>query len=144
MVKQVAGTHYKSSFQHWDFVEMFEIGYLEANATKYVLRWKKKNGVEDLKKAKSYVEKLILEMHFNDRRSKSTIGDDFFINEFCISNKLGEKERNICHVLLAQWEVVEELEAVIGWIDQLIEEASQPRIDSTGQDSPFGYDGEEG
>jgi hypothetical protein len=32
-----------------------------ANAIKYLWRWKKKNGIEDLKKAKWYIEKLILE-----------------------------------------------------------------------------------
>jgi hypothetical protein len=30
-----------------------------ANAMKYVWRWKKKNGLEDLRKAKWYLEKLI-------------------------------------------------------------------------------------
>jgi hypothetical protein len=32
-----------------------------ANAIKYLWRWKKKNGIEDLKKAKWYIEKMILE-----------------------------------------------------------------------------------
>lgn len=30
-----------------------------ANAIKYLYRWKKKNGLEDLKKARWYLEKLI-------------------------------------------------------------------------------------
>ena len=30
-----------------------------ANAIKYLWRWKRKNGVEDLKKAKWYIDKLI-------------------------------------------------------------------------------------
>lgn len=30
-----------------------------ANAIKYILRWKHKNGVEDLKKARWYISKLI-------------------------------------------------------------------------------------
>lgn len=33
-----------------------------ANAIKYILRWHRKNGVEDLKKAKWYIEHLIKEM----------------------------------------------------------------------------------
>lgn len=33
--------------------------YYTGNAIKYLWRWKKKNGVEDLKKAKWYIEKLI-------------------------------------------------------------------------------------
>ena len=38
--------------------EAFE-GWCEGNVLKYVLRWRKKNGVEDLKKAKVYLEWLI-------------------------------------------------------------------------------------
>lgn len=38
--------------------EAFE-GWCEGNVLKYVLRWQKKNGVEDLKKAKVYLEWLI-------------------------------------------------------------------------------------
>lgn len=34
-------------------------GYLWLNAFKYVFRWPKKNGVEDLKKAKWYINRLI-------------------------------------------------------------------------------------
>lgn len=30
-----------------------------ANALKYLMRWKNKNGIEDLKKAKWYIESLI-------------------------------------------------------------------------------------
>lgn len=39
-------------------IEAFCIG----NAIKYLYRWKKKNGIEDLKKAKWYIEKLLDEM----------------------------------------------------------------------------------
>ena len=38
-----------------------------ANVLKYVCRWKKKNGVEDLKKAQWYLENLI---HFEEERTK--------------------------------------------------------------------------
>lgn len=33
----------------------------QANALKYIIRWKHKNGVEDLKKARWYLERLIME-----------------------------------------------------------------------------------
>ena len=38
-----------------------------ANVLKYICRWKKKNGVEDLKKAQWYLENLI---HFEEERTK--------------------------------------------------------------------------
>lgn len=64
--KQVAGTHYKSEFQHWDFVLATKMNYLLGCASKYVSRWRKKNGVEDLEKAKHYLQKALeekLEVH---------------------------------------------------------------------------------
>ena len=35
------------------------LGYLEGTAIKYLTRFRKKNGVEDLKKAIHFIEKLI-------------------------------------------------------------------------------------
>lgn len=37
--------------------------YLTGNIIKYVWRWKLKNGVEDLKKARWYIDKLIEEQN---------------------------------------------------------------------------------
>lgn len=42
-----------------DFILANNIPFVEGNVIKYVCRWKDKNGVEDLKKAMSYLEKLI-------------------------------------------------------------------------------------
>jgi len=39
------------------------IGYLRGNITKYNHRWRFKNGIEDLKKARWYQSKLIELMH---------------------------------------------------------------------------------
>lgn len=46
----------------WDFITANDMGFLEGNIIKYVARYKKKGGTEDLKKAKIYLEKLI-EIH---------------------------------------------------------------------------------
>lgn len=54
---QVGGAHYASEFQHWDFVRELVLDYWQGCATKYVSRWRKKNGVEDLQKALHYVAK---------------------------------------------------------------------------------------
>ena len=57
---QVAGSHYKGKpVQPWDFIAANNIGYFEGNVIKYVSRWREKGGVEDLRKAKHYLEKLI-------------------------------------------------------------------------------------
>jgi hypothetical protein len=57
--KQVAGNHYKSNIQHWDYVLANDLDYFQAQITKYVTRWKKKNGLVDLKKAMHFLEKYI-------------------------------------------------------------------------------------
>lgn len=63
-VAQVGGTHYeggRSGNQHWDLMEAWDVGYLEAQATRYIIRWDKKGKpVEDLQKAVSYLQKLLL------------------------------------------------------------------------------------
>lgn len=56
--RQVAGSHYRGDYQHWDFVNDTRMGYHAGNATKYIARHRKKHGTEDLKKALHYIEKL--------------------------------------------------------------------------------------
>lgn len=65
--QQVGGAHYAvKAIQPWDFIIANNIGYLEGNVIKYVSRWKDKGGVEDLKKAQHYLQKLI-ETHDKER-----------------------------------------------------------------------------
>ena len=55
---QVGGHHYKASIQHWDFAASRCMGYFEGQVTKYVTRWRKKNGLQDLRKAEHFLAKL--------------------------------------------------------------------------------------
>jgi len=58
--EQVGGGHYKDmKIQPVEFIHANGIPYLEANAIKYLCRWRKKNGIEDLKKAQHYIQLLI-------------------------------------------------------------------------------------
>lgn len=60
--KQVGGNHYKdTAIQPIDFIFANNLGYVEGNVIKYVCRYGLKNGIEDLKKAKHYLELLIEE-----------------------------------------------------------------------------------
>lgn len=57
---QEGGSHYKGQpIEHWDFVLMHNIPYMEAQVIKYMMRWRRKNGVEDLRKARHFIDKLI-------------------------------------------------------------------------------------
>ena len=58
--RQVAGEHYKAEgFQHWDMVAAHKLDYFQGQITKYVMRWNKKGGIQDLHKAHHFLEKYI-------------------------------------------------------------------------------------
>ena len=58
--EQVGGEHYKSkTIQPWDAILDWGCGFLDGNVIKYVARYRLKGGVEDLKKARHYLDKLI-------------------------------------------------------------------------------------
>lgn len=59
---QVGGSHYKKvppEFQHWNLVLVHRWDYFQAQAIKYIMRYKEKNGIQDLKKARHFVDKMI-------------------------------------------------------------------------------------
>lgn len=51
--------HYNKGIQTIDYINSWDMNYMEGNIIKYVTRYKYKNGVEDLEKAKEYLERLI-------------------------------------------------------------------------------------
>lgn len=58
--KQINGDHYKSlTIQPVEYIHANNIPFLEGNVIKYVTRWRNKNGIADLEKAKHYIELLI-------------------------------------------------------------------------------------
>jgi len=58
--KQVGGTHYKTfAIQPAEYNERNKIGFLEGNVIKYVSRWRSKDGIKDLEKAKHCIDILI-------------------------------------------------------------------------------------
>ena len=57
---QIGGSHYKElAIQPFDYIQSNGLGYVEGNVVKYVTRWRQKGGVEDLKKARHYLDLLI-------------------------------------------------------------------------------------
>lgn len=65
--KQEGGQHYKGyAIQPIEFIHANDIPYCEANVIKYVMRHRQKNGVQDLLKAKHYIELLIELEYGND------------------------------------------------------------------------------
>jgi hypothetical protein len=57
---QIGGTHYKQhTIQPWDAIHDWGLGFFDGNVVKYVARHQQKGGIEDLKKARHYLDKLI-------------------------------------------------------------------------------------
>lgn len=58
--KQVGGNHYKNcKIQPIEFIVANNLDFLQGNVIKYICRYKNKNGIVDLEKAKHYIEMLI-------------------------------------------------------------------------------------
>ncbi len=69
---QVGGSHYrKLDYQHWDFTHDCRLPWTIASATKYICRWRNKNGIKDLEKAIHYLEKAIELRHIEELENKS-------------------------------------------------------------------------
>lgn len=61
---QVGGLHYRSmAIQPSEFIEKNNLNWCAGNVIKYVCRHDKKNGLEDLRKARHYID-LLMEWHY--------------------------------------------------------------------------------
>lgn len=70
--RQVGGDHYKNGGEeHWDRVHRLGLDYFQGQITKYVERCWEKNGVEDLQKARHFLDKYI-ELNAGRRGKKET------------------------------------------------------------------------
>lgn len=132
---QVDGTHYqqKGTIQHWDYAASNNFDYFQGQITKYVTRWKKKNGLKDLEKARHFIEKYIevekVKIQLKDAEKMKSKWPGLNPEEPTATSRIfamplyGEKkfEPPLYHGLLRPRDL-------------------PPKIDRTGQEKPFGYD----
>ena len=53
-------SHYKAScIEPIDIIEAYKLDFCEGNIIKYILRWRRKDGLQDLKKAAWYLNRII-------------------------------------------------------------------------------------
>lgn len=58
--EQVAGSHYKTMvIQPVEYIHRNNIGFAEGSVIKYVSRWRSKGGLDDLRKARHFIDLLI-------------------------------------------------------------------------------------
>jgi hypothetical protein len=113
---QVGGQHYKSGYQHWDFVHDFQLDYFEGCATKYVTR-RKGNRKEDLRKARHFlVKRMELNILPSPRDGNHTSRR---VECFCLSNRLTVREQLFLLAVISY-----QYSAALEQLDALIDETN--------------------
>ena len=123
---QVGGNHYRATVGHWDYTMRCLGGrYLEGQITRYVTRWRKKNGLQDLEKALHYLQKL--REVLTEGYVKPALGlvecDHVLLRDFLTCNDLSRYEV-IVVTYLTTWGSVSDLAVVETAIKHLVEEAA--------------------
>lgn len=126
---QVGGSHYKADYQHWDFVRLCLGGrYLEGNFTKYVARHRKKNGLQDLRKARHYLDKIIelfIGMEYECcPLNLDTIPEDRWPAAFAKANELTIAETALI-IGISHWSNVQVLYSMRDTLDVMIIDAER-------------------
>ena len=71
--KQVGGSHYqKMKIQPAEFINKNEMKFAEGNAIKYICRHINKGGLQDLQKAKHYID-MIIERDYSEEVKNSSV-----------------------------------------------------------------------
>lgn len=96
--KQVAGFHYKPNnggVQHWDYCVGVNVPYLEAAASKYLTRWRKKNGLQDVQKALHYMEKRLESYDKGVGVLKGARKNTMMFEKFITDNGISREEERV-------------------------------------------------
>lgn len=105
--QQVGGKHYKTKFEHWDLVPLTGMGYFDGQVTKYITRWKTKDGLQALEKSLHFFAKMKeLIMHPDPTfvqsawppRVRSPVFDAI-LDKYREVNNLGENEFGVIKAL---------------------------------------------
>ena len=119
--QQIGGSHYKlMPFQPICLIGMLDLDFCQGNVVKYVSRYKLKDGVRDLEKAKHY---CLMAMELGDKPAPDAVYlseaiDDVW--DFVKQNNLDyEVYMILMHVVRRHWEDVEQA------IDELINKSKQ-------------------
>jgi Protein of unknwon function (DUF3310) len=120
-------THYAGDYQHWDLVAKIPMNYFEGCTTKYVARWRRKNGLEDLKKALHYLDKLVEVTNYNEQRKLSKKEIKTEVTNFALMNNLGYSEEDYI-LMICTYNNLYDLITAHFILEEIIEEASLPKV----------------
>lgn len=123
-VNDYAPPYYKSAYQHWDFAIKIGLSYLEGCATKYVVRWREKEGVKDLWKAMRYLDKILVVNDYNIHRNNVTVDEE--LDRFATANSLGPLETQYTFILCT-YRNEKALKSARQILSKIINEANEER-----------------
>ena len=116
--EQVGGDHYKKlGIQPIELIRDINANFFQGNVIKYVTRYKDKNGIKDLEKAKHYLE-LIEELHPNNNSSKITPYVVDKVNDYIYANKIDTDAAKIIRIVTLCGD--DKIDTAIELIDNLI------------------------
>ena len=96
---QVGGNHYQTmKIQPAEFINKNEMKFAEGNAIKYICRHVNKGGLQDLEKAKHYID-MIIERDYADEAKNSSVdsGVDVSLSPTFIENMKGTDEIKVSY-----------------------------------------------
>jgi hypothetical protein len=118
--------HYAAEYQHWDLAVAIPMSYLAGCSTKYVARWSKKGGLDDLHKALHYLDKLIetfLPVPIARTMTRSEI--QYEVGRFAAANKLSIIEEEYI-LLLSNYRYEDDLRTARLVLEDIIDLAKEP------------------
>ncbi len=81
MSKVTHPDHYNQGIECWDYIVSHNMCFLQGNIIKYVTRYQDKGGLEDLRKAQQYLDKLIQTRYGKDETNNQGVP--------CVDEKTG-------------------------------------------------------
>lgn len=122
--RQVGGSHYVATYQHWDLVADGQLGYFEGQITKYVGRSRRKNGLQDLDKAGHFVDKTIELTTSEPKRyfPRNLMATPAMVARYCVANNLSHAERRVTE-MVCFWRDVDQLREARSAINEMMSPA---------------------
>lgn len=117
--KQVGGTHYRNTFQHWDLAAELGLGYFEGQISKYLTRHRFKKGKEDAEKALHFTEKLLELAQAGQQPMFGARISEARMIEYVEANNLVPLEM-ACLMGVLDWYVPQDLSMLVQRIQRLI------------------------
>ena len=116
--EQVGGDHYrKLGIQPIELIRDINDNFFQGNVIKYVTRYKDKNGIKDLEKAKHYLE-LMRELHPDNNSNKITSYEIDSVNEYICVNNIDTDAAKIIRIVSLCGD--DKIDEAIGFINNLI------------------------